>query len=125
MKQSPRAWFDKFSTVIAHYELRRNSSEYSIFVGLFSIGTIILAVYVDDIVITRDDHQCIIQLKVYLSSHFYIKNLDLLRSFLGIDGARSLKGLSQFQRKYFTNLLEETDTLESTLWILIFVLIKT
>jgi len=42
-----------------------------------------------------------------------MKNLDLLRYFLGIDVARSLKGLSLSQRKYLNDVLEETCTLGS------------
>jgi len=61
-KKSPRAWFDKFSIVIARYELRQSSSDHFIFERYFSTGTIILTIYVD-IIVTGDDHQCIIQLK--------------------------------------------------------------
>ena len=99
MKQSPRTWFDKFSTVITHYGLRRISSDHSIFVRHFCAGTIILAVYVDDIVITGDDHQDIIHLKTYLSSHFHMKDLDLLRYFLRIKVVHSPKGLSLSKKK--------------------------
>jgi len=78
--------------------LRRSSSDYSIFVRHFSVSTIILTVYVD-IVITVADHQCIIQFKAYLSSHFHMKDLGLLRYFVGIKVARFLKGLSLSQKK--------------------------
>ena len=60
LKQSRRAWFEKFSTVVTHYGLRRGSSDHFIFVRHFSTGTIIFAVYVDDIIVIRDDHQDII-----------------------------------------------------------------
>jgi len=42
-----------------------------------------------------------------------MKDLSLLRYFLGIKIVQSPKGLSLSQRKYFTNLLKETSTLES------------
>ena len=73
LKESPRVWFDKFSIVIAHYELRRGSSDHSIFIRYSSIGTIIFLVYVNYIIVTGDNHQGIIQLKAYLSSHFSYK----------------------------------------------------
>ena len=44
-----------------------------------------------------------------------MKDFDPLRYFLEIEVARSSKGFSLYQRKYFTDLLEETDTLGSKL----------
>ena len=96
---------------MAHYGLKRSSSDHSIFVRYSFAGTIILTVYIDDIIVTRDDHQGLNQLKAYLSSHFHMKNLGLLRYFLGIEVYRSSKVLSLSQRKYLAYLLEETGKL--------------
>lgn len=49
----------------------------------------ILAVYVDDIVITGDDAKEIKKLKERLSRAFEVKDLGPLRYFLGIEIARS------------------------------------
>jgi len=72
-----------------------------------SAGTIFLAIYVDDIVITGDDNQGIIQLKTYLSSHFYMKDFGLLRYFLGIKVTLSERSFT-VSKKDLTGLLEET-----------------
>ena len=48
-----------------------------------------------------------------MSFYVYMKDLGHLRYFLKINVARSPKGLSLSQRKYFTDLLEETNTLRS------------
>ena len=63
-----------------------------------SAGIIILVIYVNDIVITRDDHQDIIQLKAYLNVHFHMKDFGLLKYFLGITVPHSPKGLCLFQK---------------------------
>ena len=97
LKQSTSAWFDNFSNVIARYGLRWRSSDRFIFLRDSFIDTIILAIYVGDIVVTGHDHLGIIQLKTYLSSHFHIKNLGLLR-FLRLKVARSLKGLFRLNK---------------------------
>jgi len=47
LKQSPRVWFDKFSTLVAHYGLRWSSSNHYIFVRYSSVCTLIFAVYID------------------------------------------------------------------------------
>jgi hypothetical protein len=53
-----------------------------------------MAIYVDDIVITGDDEEEIKQLKEILSRTFEVKDLGPLRYFLGIEFARSSRGLS-------------------------------
>ena len=55
LKQFPRALFGKFNTDVAYYGLRQSSFDHSIFVRYFSIITITLAVYVEDIAIRDDD----------------------------------------------------------------------
>jgi hypothetical protein len=67
-----------------------------------------LAVYVDDIIITGDDEEEIKQLKKKLSKEFEVKDLGQLRYFLGIEIARSPKGIVLSQRKYVLDLLSET-----------------
>ena len=108
LKQSPRAWFDKFSQVASSYGLKQTSSDHSVFVRQCDKGIIILAVYVDDIIITGSDHEGIELLKSYLNKHFHMKDLGILRYFLGIEVARSKEGIFLSQRKYVLDLLEET-----------------
>ena len=48
-----------------------------------------LIVYVDDIVITRNDGAKISQLKQHLFSHFQTKDLSCLKYFLGIEVVQS------------------------------------
>jgi hypothetical protein len=67
----------------------------------------ILAVYVDDIVIIRDDVEEIKSLKERLERAFEV-DLGLLRYFLGIEIARSSKVIVLSQRKYVLDLLAET-----------------
>lgn len=44
LKQSPRAWCDKFSRVVGDYGMRRTVSDHSIFVCHNQNGSIIVAV---------------------------------------------------------------------------------
>ncbi|XP_043694033.1 uncharacterized mitochondrial protein AtMg00810-like [Telopea speciosissima] len=78
------------------------------FVKRIPKGTVAVLVYVDDIVITSDNHHEITNMKQHLKEKFDIKDLGKLRYFLGIEVASSNKGLFISQRKYALDLLKET-----------------
>ena len=69
-------------------------------------------VYVDDIIITKDDHEVIAQLKQHLSSHFQIINLGKLKYFPGIEVAHSVHGFVITQKKYALDIFEDTCMLD-------------
>ena len=55
LKQSPRAWFDKFSQVVETFGMQKSKSDYSVFYKKTNSSIILLVVYVDDSVITRSN----------------------------------------------------------------------
>ncbi|KAK3039592.1 hypothetical protein RJ639_029291 [Escallonia herrerae] len=63
-------------------------------------------VYVDDIILTRDDTAERERLKQCLAFEFEIKDMGLLKFFLGMEIARSKKGIAVSQRKYVLDLLK-------------------
>ena len=67
----------------------------------------ILIVYVDDIILIVDDNIELKGLKKVLANDFKIKDLGTLKYFLGMEFARSKKGLFVSQRKYVLDLLRE------------------
>ena len=75
---------------------------------VFIWKTTLFVVYVDDIVITSDDHEETEQLKKLLAKEFEIKDLGKLKYFLGMEVAHSRSGISMSQRKYTMDLLKET-----------------
>ncbi|KAL0344087.1 UNVERIFIED_CONTAM: Retrovirus-related Pol polyprotein from transposon RE2 [Sesamum angustifolium] len=74
-------------------------------------GMVVLAVYVDDILITGSDLVGIEEAKTYLHKHFVTKDLGRPRYFLGIEIAHSKHGISLSQRKYACDLLHEAGLL--------------
>ena len=68
LKQSPRAWFGKFSQVVETFDMQKSKSDHSIFYKNSSYSIILLVVYVDDIVITVNDSKGILSLKFFLHS---------------------------------------------------------
>nr|KYP34567.1 hypothetical protein KK1_044462 [Cajanus cajan] len=67
-----------------------------------------LIIYVDDMMVTGNDHEERKALQNYLSGKFEMKDLGPLKYFLGIEVSRSKTGLFLSQRKYILDLLRET-----------------
>ncbi|RVW76062.1 Retrovirus-related Pol polyprotein from transposon RE1 [Vitis vinifera] len=83
LKQSPRAWFSRFSSVVQEFGMLRSS-----------------------------DQDGIQKLKQHLFTHFQTKDLGKLKYFLGIEIAQSSSGVVLSQRKYALDILEETGMLD-------------
>lgn len=63
--------------------------------------------YVDDIIVASNDEKAIQKVKDYLNRCFDIKDLGKLKYILGLEIARSSKGIFINQRKYTTELIAE------------------
>ena len=73
-KQSPRAWFGKFSQVVEEFGMQKSKFDHFVFQRNSSSCIIMLVVYMDDIFITRSDSKDISSLKFFLQSQFHTKN---------------------------------------------------
>ncbi|RVW56555.1 Retrovirus-related Pol polyprotein from transposon RE1 [Vitis vinifera] len=87
LKQSPRAWFERFTKVVKGYGFVQCQSDHTLFVKHFPEG------------------------KLAIIIEFKIKDLGNLKYFLGMEIARSKKGIVVSQRKYVLDLLNETGML--------------
>ena len=68
-------------------------------------GTILLLLYVDDMIIIGDDLIGIQEHKDFLSQQFEMKDLGHLSYFLGLEITHSTNGLYITQAKYVSELL--------------------
>jgi len=73
----------------------------------------IVAMYVDDILLTRSDPEEIQGLKHNLHTTFSIKDLGLLHYFLGFEVSHLLDGVSLTHRKFTQDLLKESGHLHA------------
>ncbi|CAN6683311.1 unnamed protein product [Malus baccata var. baccata] len=85
LKQSPRAWYAKLSSVLEEFGFQR---------------------------MTGDSDAEIQSLKLALRNKFAIKDLGRLKYFLGIELATSHQGLFLNQRKYIIDLLQESNLMD-------------
>ena len=89
--------------------VRQEASRDVLLITLCSIRrqqmSVLLAVYVDDILVTGSDTVGIRQIQEHLRTHFVTKNIDTPRYFLGIEFAYGKQKMTLSQRKYLLDLL--------------------
>lgn len=93
LKQSLRACYSKLSSILLVHGFKRSHTDSSLFVRTSKASRLVVLVYVDDLIITGDNADEIQSLKSTLHKTFSIKDLGLLRYFLGIEMDHSSKGL--------------------------------
>ena len=108
LRQASRQWYTKLLATIKELGFVQSQADHSLFVHSKGSLFIALLVYVDDMVITGNDHACVASLKSVLDKKFGIKDLGSLKYFLGLEIARNKSGISLSQRKYALEVLEET-----------------
>jgi hypothetical protein len=93
LKQTSRQWFSKFTKVVLAAGFFRSKADYSLFIKKDGTSLTILLIHVDDILITGNNIESIKGLMQFLHTRFRIKDLSDLKFFLGIEIARSKKGI--------------------------------
>lgn len=107
MKEASRKWFEKLSTTILGMGFVQSKVDYSHFTHSQGSSFTILFVYMDDILLTGNNPDCVKELKQLLDKKFGLKNLGSLRNFLGLEVARTNKWISLNQRKYALEILRD------------------
>ena len=113
LKQASRKWFAKLSSTIINHDFVQSKLDYSMFTRVDKGYIIILLIYVDDILIARNDVDAVNAFKKFLDNNFKLKDLGTLKYFLGLKVAKTSKGLSLCHRKFTLKLLSDTGLLAS------------
>lgn len=83
LKQASRQWFAKLTAALLSQGFTQSKLDYSLFTHQSSSSMTIVAVYVDDIIVTGNNAPLISQLKAHLHHVFSIKDLGRLSFFFG------------------------------------------
>ncbi|CAL1409881.1 unnamed protein product [Linum trigynum] len=113
LKQASRQWFAKLTASLLKNGFSQAASDYSMFIRRFQGRMLVVLVYVDDILIAGSSLSDIEQTKGFLGKEFKVKDLGVLKFFLGLEVYRDHRGIFVNQRKYCMDLLEETGHLEA------------
>jgi hypothetical protein len=100
LKQAPCAWFDRFSSFLLHIGFTCSRADLSLFIFRSHTTLVLLLVYVDNIIVTRNQAFFLANLISLLNSEFYMKDLGPLHFFLGIEVIPFSGGLFLSQQKY-------------------------
>ncbi|PKU86178.1 Retrovirus-related Pol polyprotein from transposon TNT 1-94 [Dendrobium catenatum] len=105
LKQSPRKWFETFSTYLLNFGFTHSTADPSLLLYCRNSIHIYILVYVDDILLTGNHNPTIEKLLLGLSTEFHMKNLGQVSYFLGIQILHTSDGLHLSQSSYARDLL--------------------
>jgi hypothetical protein len=106
LKQAPRAWFQRFASVVTSAGFSVSAHDMTLFVHVSPRGKTFLLLYVDDMIITRDDPKYIAFIKARLSDQFFMYDLGPLRYFFRIEISSTPERFFLSQEKYIQDLLD-------------------
>jgi len=104
LKQASRQWFSKLKETLMSFGYTQSKNDYSLFLNKTSTNITIIAVYVDDILLTGSDYKEIQHIKSCLNAKFGIKDLGKLHYFLGLEISQTQAGVLLSQQKFTTEL---------------------
>ncbi|XP_061371759.1 uncharacterized mitochondrial protein AtMg00810-like [Gastrolobium bilobum] len=108
LRQASRQWFAKFSSTLLQLGFQQSQSDNSLFVKSDASFFTAILVYVDDIIVASNNPSHVQTLTAVLNDTFRLKNLGNLKFFLGIEVARSTKGITICQRQYALQILKDS-----------------
>ncbi|XP_070047460.1 uncharacterized mitochondrial protein AtMg00810-like [Nicotiana tomentosiformis] len=86
---------------------KQSHYDYLLFIRGVNGDTVIIIVYVDNLLITGNHDKLLCDTRVELQKKFKMKDLGELKCFLGIEFSRSKEGILMCQRKYALELISE------------------
>ena len=105
LRQSPRAWYPRLHTTLLAWQLTQSHSDPNLYFAHISNNTIVLLVYVDDILIIGSNFRLITQLKEHLQCTFQTNDLGPIHRYLGVQFDKVSTGLHMHQTEYALSIL--------------------
>jgi hypothetical protein len=106
------SWFDRFSSFLINYGFFCSKADPSLFILHSTAGSLILLLYVDDILLTGSTASLVSNFIQLLQSEFAMKDLGPLHHFLGIEILSTTDGLHLSQTHYALTILERANMVD-------------
>ena len=107
LKQAPLCWNIKINDVMLAAGFKRSLSEFGLYSKVVDAEVVLVALYVDDLLILSNNVALINQVKLLLNSSFKMKDLGVVNTFLGMEISQTSNGISLHLNKYFNNMLQD------------------
>lgn len=111
LKQAPRTWFNKFKSTFLQWKFQNSKANTSLFFLITADITVLVLIYVDDILVTDNSTSWIDSFIRRLHTSFALKDMGHLHYYLGVEAFRTTYSLYLTQSKYILHLLERMDLL--------------
>jgi len=108
LKQAPQAWYSRLSNTLIQLGFTISRSDSSLFILQKDSYTLLVLIYVDDILITCSNHVAIRDLLAALHLDFAVKDLGSFNFFLGIEVLPYSRGVVLSQQRYILDILKRT-----------------
>ena len=107
LKQAPRSWYEKLTKHLLKLNFKHyNLDDATLFVKKFVISIVFLVVYVDDLLMTRNNEDYVASIKKYLKKCFEMTDLGNLHYYLGIEVTRHPMYIFISQKKVCWRIVE-------------------
>lgn len=108
LKQAPRAWNYKLNKILLSLKFERFLKEPSVYRQAVSGDLLVIAVYVDDLLVTGTNLKQIEEFKAEMTMKSEMSDLGRLTYYLGIEVNQHADGITLCQNRYALRILEET-----------------
>uniref|UniRef100_A0A5B7B4M6 Retrovirus-related Pol polyprotein from transposon TNT 1-94 n=1 Tax=Davidia involucrata TaxID=16924 RepID=A0A5B7B4M6_DAVIN len=108
LKQAPRAWYSQIDNYFVEKGFKKSKSEPTLYVKKQGMhNTLIVALYVDDLVFTSNNESTIKEFKNEMMKRYEMSDMGLLHHFLGIEIYQNEDGVFISQKKYAEAILKK------------------
>lgn len=105
LHQAPHCWFTKVPVALKTYGFVLSYSYYSLFTYCQKNVHLNISVYVDDLIIVGNSSRDVSELNIDLGQCFHMKDLGVLKYFLGLEVSRGASGFIYVSSKYALNII--------------------
>ncbi|GJZ61360.1 zinc finger, CCHC-type containing protein [Tanacetum coccineum] len=111
--EAPRAWNMKLDQTLKSLDFKKYNLEHAVYTKRSKTSTLIVGVYVDDLIITGTPRKEIDLFKSQMEDKFEMSDLGLLDYYLGIEVTQTGGKITIKQTGYINKILKETSMMES------------